>query len=302
LQKTAIGKMVKKGLLKLGIFLLYLVSLLPLWFLYFVADGLYILLYYVVHYRTKVVRVNLKNSFPQKTREERRIIEKQFFRYLADFIVETVKAISMSEKELKRRVVLTNPEMVTQYYAKGRSMIAVGGHYCNWELAGLNFYFYTNKKFMIVYKPLSDVTFDNFFYRIRSRFGTIPVSMKQTYRKMVEFKNELTAIALLGDQTPSRDEATYFTNFLNQPTAVFLGIEKLAKSMDAVILYYDMKRIKRGYYSYTLISLFENPKQTEPYEITNAHVKQLELCIEKEPQYWLWSHRRWKFKPEDVRK
>jgi len=294
--------MIKNGLLKLSIFLLYSISLLPLWFLYFIADGVYILLYYVVHYRTKVVRKNLKNAFPGKTTEELRVIERQFFRYLADFIIETVKAITMPEHELKRRVVLTNPQIVSEYFAKGRSIIAVGGHYCNWELAGLNFYFHTDKKFMVVYKPLANAIFDDFFYRIRSRFGTIPVAMRQTFRKMVEYKNEQMAIALLGDQTPAMEEATYFTDFLNQPTAVFLGIEKLARSMDMVVLFYDMKRIKRGYYSYTLIPLCENPKQTEPYEITKAHVKHLEDIIKQEPQYWLWSHRRWKFRPEDIQK
>jgi len=274
--------------------------LLPFWLLYIISDFLYILIYYIVHYRRKVVKENLKNSFPEKSKAELKVIEKQFFRYFADFIVETVKAISISEKELRRRVVLTNPEVMDHYYAQGRSIIAVGGHYCNWELAGLNFYFYTDKKFMIVYKPLSNAIFDKFFYRIRSRFGTIPVSMRQTLRKMVEVKNELSAIALLGDQTPSREEVNQFVEFLNQPTPVFMGIEKLAMSTDSVVVYYDMKRIKRGYYSYTLIPLFEEPKKTAPLEITKAHVKHLEDIIKQEPQYWLWSHRRWKFKPEDL--
>jgi KDO2-lipid IV(A) lauroyltransferase len=294
--------MIKSFFYKFCTVLLNLISLLPLWFLFLIADGLCFFLYYVVHYRTKVVRQNLQNSFPEKSTKELRDIERKFFRYLADFIKETVKSISISEKELKKRVVLTNPEMVSDYYAQGRSIIAVGSHYCNWELAGMNFYFYTDKKFMIVYKPLSNAIFDKFFYKIRSRFGTIPVSMRQTFRKVIEFKNEKTATALLGDQTPALNDATYFTEFLNQPTAVFLGIEKLAKSMNSVVLYYDMKRIKRGYYSYTLISLFENPKQTEEYEITKAHVNYLESVIKREPQYWLWSHRRWKLKPEDIQK
>ncbi|TSJ40696.1 lysophospholipid acyltransferase family protein [Mucilaginibacter corticis] len=292
--------MIKNGLLRLAILLLYLISLLPFWLLYIISDFLYILIYYIVHYRRRVVKENLKNSFPEKSKAELKVIEKQFFRYFADFIVETVKAISISEKELRRRVVLTNPEVMDNYYAQGRSIIAVGGHYCNWELAGLNFYFYTDKKFMIVYKPLSNAIFDKFFYRIRSRFGTIPVSMRQTLRKVIEVKNELSAIALLGDQTPSREEVNQFVEFLNQPTPVFLGIEKLAMSTDSVVVYYDMKRIKRGYYSYTLIPLFEEPKKTAPLEITKTHVKHLEDIIKQEPQYWLWSHRRWKFKPEDL--
>ena len=268
--------------------------------LYIISDFLYILIYYITRYRRRVAQENLRNSFPEKTKVEHKAIEKQFFRYFADFIVETVKAISISEQELKRRVILTNPEVISNYYARGRNIIAVGGHYCNWELAGLNFYFYTDKKFMIVYKPLSNAIFDKFFYRIRSRFGTIPVSMRQTLRKIVELRNEQSAIALLGDQTPSREEVNHFVEFLNQPTPVFQGIEKLAMSTDSVVVYYDMKRIKRGYYSYTLIPLFEEPKKTAPLEITKAHVKHLEDIIKREPQYWLWSHRRWKFKPEDM--
>ncbi|MCC8426757.1 lysophospholipid acyltransferase family protein [Mucilaginibacter sp. UR6-11] len=292
--------MIKNALLRLAIFFLYVFSLLPFWLLYILSDFLYIFIYYLVHYRRRVVRQNLINSFPEKTITEIKIIEKRFFRYFADFIVETVKAITLSEKELRKRVVLTNPELINKYYDRGRSIIAIGGHYCNWELAGLNFYFYTDKKFMIVYKPLSNAIFDKFFYTIRSRFGTIPVTMRQTLRKAVEFKNELTAIALLGDQTPSREELDYFVDFLNQKTPVFLGAEKIARSMNSVVLYYNMVRVKRGYYNYSLIPLFEEPKQTEPYEITKAHVKYLEDIIKREPQYWLWSHRRWKFKPEDV--
>lgn len=290
----------KNVLLKLAILLLYLLSLLPFWLLFIISDGLYYLIYYIIHYRRKVVRQNLINAFPEKPEKEIISIEKKFFRYFADFIVETVKSISISKEELGKRVILTNPELIDHYYAQGRNLMAVGGHYGNWELAGLNFPFYTDKKFMVVYKPLSNTVFDKFFHRIRERFGTIPVPMKQTLRKVVEYKNEQSAIALLGDQTPARDELDYFTDFLNQKTPVFLGVEKLAKVANSVILYYDMVRVKRGYYNYTLIPLFEEPKQTQPYEITNAHVKHLEDIIQKAPEYWLWSHRRWKFKPEDA--
>jgi KDO2-lipid IV(A) lauroyltransferase len=124
--------------------------------------------------------------------------------------------------------------------------------------------------------------------------------MKMVFRKMVEFKNEATITVLLGDQTPVKHEATYFTNFLNQPTAVFLGPEKMAKTLDCMVVFYDMRKVKRGYYNYTVIPLIDDAKNAEPHEITKAHVSYLESVIRKEPQYWLWSHRRWKFKPEDV--
>ncbi len=276
-----------------------MLSLLPLWALYILSDLFYVLLYYLARYRRKVVEDNLRKAFPEKNNAELKRIRKQFYRYLADFIVETIKAITISEQELKRRVTLTNPELIRDYYRAGRKVITVGAHYCNWELAGLNFYFHTDKKFMIVYKPLSDQTFDNFFFRIRSRFGTIPVAMRQTLRRVVELKDELWNMALLGDQTPGKDDAIHFVDFLNRKTAVFMGVEKLAKAVNAVVIYYEMKRTKRGYYSYTLIPLCEEPRQTAEYEITEKHVKHLENIIKEDPQYWLWSHRRWKFTPED---
>ena len=289
--------MINKGLSRLGIIFLYLISLMPFWFLYLVSDVLFVVLYYVTHYRRDVVRQNLENSFPEKSVADRKQIEKQFFRYLADLIIETIKSITITEKQLKKRVQLVNPEMITNYHKQGRSVIAVGGHYCNWELAGLNFCFYSDNKFMIVYKPLTNKIFDDFFIKIRSRFGTIMVAMRQTMRKIVEYKSERITLALLGDQTPTREDATYFTQFLNQPTAVFLGVEKLARSTGDPVLFYDMKRLKRGYYSCTLTTLVDDPRKTEPFEITNMHVKHLEMSIKEEPQYWLWSHKRWKFKP-----
>ncbi len=294
--------MVKKGFTWLGIAFLYLTSLLPFWFLYILSDILFVIIYYVVHYRRDVVQQNLANAFPEKTVEERHDIERRYYRYLADLIVETVKMITVSEKQIQKRVVATNAELVHEYFAKGKSIIAVAGHYCNWEMAALNFNFVTDKRFMIVYKPLSNQIFDDFFIRIRSRFGGQPVAMKQTLRKMVEYRKELTVSVLVGDQTPVKHEVNYFTTFLNQPTAVFLGIEKIAKTIDAAVVFYDMKRVKRGYYTYTLVPLTENAKQTAEYEITEMHVQYLDSIIRKVPQYWVWSHRRWKFGPEDMNK
>ncbi|GAA3986221.1 lysophospholipid acyltransferase family protein [Mucilaginibacter dorajii] len=292
--------MLKKGLLRLGIVFLYLTSLLPFWFLYLISDVLFVVIYYIVHYRRAVVQQNLANAFPEKSVQERRQIERKYYRYLADLIVETVKMITVSEKQIQKRVVATNSELVHEYFAKGKSIIAVAGHYCNWEMAALNFNFVTDKRFMIVYKPLSNEMFDDFFIKIRSRFGGQPVAMKQTLRKMVEYRKELTVSVLVGDQTPVRHEVNYFTDFLNQPTAVFLGIEKIAKTIDAAVVFYDMKRVKRGYYTYTLIPLTETPKETAEHEITDMHVQYLDSMIRREPQYWIWSHRRWKFGPEDL--
>lgn len=287
--------MINKGLSRLSLLFLYLMSLLPFWLLYIISDCLYVVLYYVIGYRRKVVQENLRNSFPEKTDIERKHIEKDYFKYLADLIVETIKMVSISKEELQRRVVITNPEIIERYTKENKSITAVAGHYCNWEWAGLEFS--VDSRLFFIYKPLSSKTFDDFFIKVRSRFGGIAVAMKQTMRTMVAHRNEFTITVFAGDQTPVQAEANYFTTFLNQPTAVFLGIEKIAKLIDSAVIFYDMKRVKRGYYTYTIVPLVEDSKNSAPYEITEAHVKYLEMMIKREPQYWLWSHRRWKFKP-----
>jgi KDO2-lipid IV(A) lauroyltransferase len=285
----------ERALFKTGTFFLYLISLLPFWFLFLLSDVIYLLLFYVVRYRRVVVHQNIANSFPEKSPEERKHIEKLYYKYLGDLLVETVKMISISERSLRRRMQPTNPELVDHYFKQGRSIIAAAGHYCNWELAILGFSLLTQEKRVIVYKPLSNEQFNSYFNRIRSRYGAIMVAMKQTLRTMIALKKELTFTVLVSDQTPVRHEINYVTTFLNQPTPVFLGIEKLAKMMDAVVIFYKIDRVKRGYYTYTLVPLIEQPKQTAEHEITEAHVRYLEQLIKDKPQYWLWSHRRWKY-------
>ncbi len=291
--------MIKKGLAYIGMGFLYLVSLLPFWFLYVLADVLFVIIYYITGYRRKVVQQNLANAFPEKSVIERQKIERDFFKYFADLIVETVKGISISEREIYKRIRPVNAELIDDYFNKGRSIIGAVGHYCNWEMAALRFSLTTKHHRVIVYKPLTNEIFDRFFTRVRSRFGATLVAMKGTLRKLVELKGQLSMTVLVADQTPVMHETHYFTTFLNQPTAVFLGIEKLAKMTNAVVVFCDVERIKRGYYQYTFVPLVEEPKQNAEYEITDTHVKYLEQMIKRKPQYWLWSHRRWKFKPED---
>ncbi len=206
--------MIKKGLSRLGTYFLYLVSLLPFWFLYLVSDLLFIILYHLVRYRRKVVQENLRNSFPEKSEQERKIIERKYFKYMADLMMETIKSVSMSEKSVRRRMICTNPELMEHYFNQGKSILAAAGHYGNWEMACLSFGFLTDKRRMIVYKPQSNVVFTDFFNRTRSRFGATMISMRQTLRKMIEYKNELTFTVLASDQTPTREDAKYFTTFL----------------------------------------------------------------------------------------
>jgi len=292
--------MIKKAVSYIGIFFLYLLSLMPFWFLYLISDLLYLLVYHVAGYRRKVVQQNLQNAFPEKSVEERKRIERKFYHHFCDLVLETVKAISISPKQLNKRIVATNPELINKVLSSNRKVIGVAGHYCNWELLALSITSNIDRKFIIIYKPLTNKVFDKFFIRTRSRFKGIPVAMKIVLRKMVELKNEPFLTVLLGDQTPVRHEATYFTNFLNQPTPVFLGVEKMAKSFDCGVYFCDMRKVKRGCYTYTAVPLIEDAKAAAPHEITKAHVQYLEKVIREQPEYWLWSHRRWKFKPHDI--
>jgi len=295
--------MIIKGLSRIGVFFLYLISLLPFWFLYTISDAVYIGLYYILGYRKAVVRENLVNSFPEKTDHERRVIEKKYYRYLGDLIMESIKSLSISKKEVMRRMLpatIHTDQLVADIFARGKSILGVAGHYGNWEWAALSCSMMTDEGRIVVYKPLANKVFDKTFNQSRSRFGAETVAMKDVFRKLVRMRDQRSFTILLSDQTPVQESVQYFTRFLNQPTAVFLGVEKLAKALDSVVVFCDIKCVKRGYYTYNFIPLTTDPENTAEHEITNMHVAHLETTIRETPQYWLWSHRRWKFKPRNI--
>lgn len=292
--------MIIKALTKVAIFFLYLLSLLPFWVLYLIADAVFITLFYLTRYRRKVVQQNLLNAFPEKSAAERAQIERKFYSYLADLMVEAIKLISISERELKKHFTLNNPELLDTFFNEQKSVLGALGHYGNWEMSAQILGFSTQKKKLFIYKPLENAAVDTFIKNMRSRFGSIPVAMKATLRTLVTLKNEPTFTVFVSDQTPVREETQYFTSFLNQPTAVFLGIEKMAKMTNSPVIFCDIRVVKRGYYSCTFVPLINDPKLCAEHEITDAHVQYLEKVIREEPAYWLWSHKRWKFKPEDI--
>ena len=243
---------------------------------------------------------NLANAFPEKSLVEREQIEKKYYRLLSDMILESVKMLSISPENLHKHFRFNNISELTQYLKKGRSVIAVTGHYGNWEWGTLITPLTIPEPVLVVYKPLANKNFNEFINKMRSRFGSVMVAMKLTLRKVTEFRKQSYALVLVGDQTPSGEEIQYFTTFLNQSTAVFLGIEKIAKSTDNPVVYFTIIPYKRGYYECNIITLTENPRNTKEYEITEMHTRELENVIHERPEFWLWSHRRWKFKPEDI--
>ena len=273
----------------------------PFWLLYLFADFLFLILYYVAAYRRKVTQSNLLNAFPEKTSKERSLIERNFYRFLADNVLESLKMRSMSAEDIRKHCIITNPEEVNKHLLKGKAVLFATGHYANWEWGNLILALTFKEKLFVIYKPLSNKYFDSVLNKIRSRFGAIMVPMKSTLRKIAELKNEVYLFAFATDQTPTRHESQYFTGFLNQSTAVFLGLEKIAKITNNPIVYIHINRVKRGYYEYIFTTLIEEPKLTKEYEITNLHTLKLERIINQQPELWLWSHRRWKFSQEDIK-
>jgi KDO2-lipid IV(A) lauroyltransferase len=292
--------MIKKSFSYIGIFFLNFLSLLPLSLLYLIAAVGYYITYYIFPYRRQVVRENLASSFPEKSLAEIIRIEKRYFRYLNNLVVEVIKMNSISRSELRKRVKFTNLDLVEQYFSKGESVLACTGHYCNWELCMLALGAELSAPEYVIYKPLSNKVFDAWFYKIRSRFGNRFIAMRQTLRSIAATRNELTMFCFAGDQTPAGSEAHHWIDFMHQPTPVLLGLEKIARQTNRPIFYFNAKLVKRGYYEVDCMPLCLEPKATEEYQITNMQFALLEDILRQEPAYWLWSHRRWKHKPDNA--
>jgi KDO2-lipid IV(A) lauroyltransferase len=277
--------------------LIYLLSVLPFWILYGVSDFFFLLLYYVIGYRKKVVLDNLRKSFPDKTKEEIKKIQFKFYRYFCDFILEILKTLTVSKKTMLKRCKLNEnaQSLFDKYYREKKSVIIVMGHYGNWEWAGNTFSILGKHQLYVIYHALTNKYFNNLIIGMRERFGTKLIEMKNTSRDMFSNKDELNATAFIADQTP-RPERAYWTKFLNQDTPVFWGTEKIAQKVNYPVIFVTIKRIKRGYYEIFAETLIENPVDTTEGEISEMHTRKLEKEIIDQPEIWLWTHRRWKHK------
>ncbi|TBO36984.1 lysophospholipid acyltransferase family protein [Pedobacter kyonggii] len=290
--------MIKRGIAHVGVFFLYLLSLLPLSLLFFFARLLYYLLYYVIGYRKKVVRQNLTHSFPEKSTAEIKAIEQKFFLYLSELIFEIIKMTSISKAETLKRVKFTGLEQLETHFKNGESVLACTGHYGNWELGTLALGLSISAKTMVIFKPINNKIFETWFDCMRTKYGNVFIAMRQTLRGMAAYKNEPTLLCFASDQSPTREEAKYFVDFLHQKTAALLGVEKIAKSTKRPIYYFKVSVVKKGYYHVEVLPMCLDPTKMDEFAITNLHFKFLEDIIKEQPQYWLWSHKRWKFKPE----
>ncbi|KAA6321937.1 Lipid A biosynthesis lauroyltransferase [termite gut metagenome] len=275
----------------------FLISLLPFKILYFLSDLLYFPLYYWIRYRRRIVRKNLITSFPDKTKKEIIVIEKKFYAFFCDYIVETIKLLSIRKANMYKRMTFKNIEDCDTYIRQGRSCGVYLGHYCNWEWI-TSFPMYTHEQAICgqVYHILQNKAFERLFLRLRERYGAISIPMGDTLRKIITFRNENRPfiIGFISDQAPLWNSIHYWTNFLNHDTPVFTGTERIAKQTNLVVYYADITRPKRGYYVCEFRKLTDSPADFSDYEITEMYMRELEKTIIKEPQYWLWTHNRWK--------
>jgi Lauroyl/myristoyl acyltransferase len=280
------------------------VGWLPYWFLYGVlVPVIYFLVYKIAGYRTRVVRENLQHAFPEKSETERRDIERKFYKHLSELFVDTIDMTSISEKQIRKRFYYpdaANQEMRTQ----GKSWIGAMAHYGSWEYT-INYSLFTTHRVGGVYHHLHNPVFDRFYKYTRSRFGAIPLERDAVAREMVRTRNkQLTpiALALIADQSPAVHTIHHWFDFLNQPTAFFMGVEKLARKYDLPVYFMRVDKIKKGYYTAVFEPLYDGTEVVEELEITRRYVRRLEEMIRNRPELWLWSHRRWKHTPESVQK
>lgn len=275
---------------------LCIIAILPFKILYKVSDVCFYLVYHVLRYRRKVVWNNLSNVFSDKTATELQDLEKDFYRHLCDLLLEYIKGLSITRSQVLRRCTLQNPELLQTLYEKGRHILLLTGHQGNWEWAGDAVALQSNYKLYVLYKPLTNLYFDRLVGCIRKRFGRDIIQHNQALRKMLSYDSVPKATAILADQAPNNIHQAYLMNFLNQPTYVTQGVEKLAKKLNHAVIYMHTRRIRRGYYNVSAELLFEHPTGIPDHVITQTYLQRLEVDIYQGPATWLWSHNRWKHK------
>ena len=276
---------------------IWLLTLLPFRALYLLSDILQPLIWHVIRYRRKVVETNLKNAFPEKSAGERKKIARRFYSHFTDLFLETVKALHMTPGQMSRRFVVKDTGEFERLYDQGRDIVALCSHYNNWEwLSAVQLF--TSHKIITIYKPLTNKYFDKFILHLRTKYGTCATPMQNIIRELLRFRSEniLTMSGFIADQTPPRGDNNFWTTFLNQQTAFYRGAEKVAVKYDMAVVFVKINKLRRGYYELDYSMITEHPREEEPGRITTVYASMLEEVIRAQPEYWLWSHRRWKYK------
>ena len=279
--------------------LLKLLSLLPLRVLYLLSDVLCAVVYRLVRYRLDVVRKNLRNALPDKTDDELRLIERRYYRHLCDCIVETVKLLHISDRQLRRRVEVRNSGLVDRAVAEGHPVILFLGHYGNWEWAqSVMLSFSCECLCGEIYRPLKNKTMDRVMRRIRSRFDTVCIPQRNAVRTLLRLKSDgrLFVVGFIADQYPNSRNRTHWTDFMNQRAAYVTGGEEIGRRVGARFVYLDIDKPQRGRYTMTFRRVDPLPDGDAEYPHTLSYLRMMEQTIRRAPEYWLWSHNRWKHK------
>lgn len=271
--------------------------LVPFWLLYRLSDMLAFLFEQVIGYRKQVMLDNLRRSFPEKTPEELHKILRAAYRNLTDITLETIKGFTVAQAELNRRCTYANPELANAYLERGQSLVIAGSHINSWEWPCMTLPLALHAPTFSVYKPLSNKIVDRYYNRRRGRAGMIMISMDDTFAVLRKHAQETGAYFFLSDQSPSSRKSVHWVRFLNQDTAFMPGVDFLARRFKYPVLYFHCERLRRGYYQVTFYEICTDPAAATEQEISRAYAALVENIIQKQPENWLWSHRRWKHKP-----
>lgn len=268
-------------------------SYLPMPILYLFTDFFYLLIITIIPYRKKVIEKNISNSFPNYTPTEVKRLRNKFYKHFTDILAEGVKNLTISQSELKKRFKVTNPELMNQLYDQKRNVLLVSGHYNNWEwlITSQNFLF--KHQAMGIGMPLTSKFWDKKINQQRERFG-MQVIHSKNFKEAIQVQKLPYAILVLADQSPGDSRKSYWMPFLNQQTAVLFGVEQMANTYNDAVVFFHTRKKKRGYYEMELKLLTDNPKSLNYGELTEMHAKELERNIREKPEYWIWSHKRWK--------
>ena len=275
--------------------LIWIISKSSFRLIYLFSDFLYLILYHVISYRKKLVRKNLALAFPEKTFLERKIIEKKYYKNLSDLFLESFKSLNISEVDIKKRYRFKNIELLDELYKKKKNIILMGGHYASWE------WFFiidrlTDYRINAIYKKLSNKYFDSLIKKIRSKYNGNLISTKNTFKEILK-NTKLKGLNIYGfasDQSPKKNKATYWNNFLNNFVPFHTGAEIIAKKYDMAVVYMNVEKVKRGYYLASFKLITDKPKKYKDFKITEDFIKLLENQIFKAPEYYTWTHNRFK--------
>lgn len=274
---------------------LWFISILPFPIFYALSDCIYFLVYYIIGYRKKTVRYNLALTLPHLTDKERLVIEKKSYHHMCDMFLEMVKTMTISEEEMNKRFVVTNIEVFKEYEKENRSMVLLASHYASWEWI-LTINAKTTLKGTGVYKQISNKYFDRLIRKIRSKFGTELIVTRETisYIAKNQKENIASVYGLASDQSPKLDKAFHWYPFMGVEVPVHTGAEMIAKKYNLGVEFIKVRKLKRGYYEATIISIAKFPKETDQFEITNRFIEEVEKQIQEAPEYYFWTHKRWK--------